>query len=191
MLAALLGILGLAIGLAQADDPAQRPAKKLDEANTQIHWPNDLTPKKADAFVHNEIFIKAPASVIWSNLVNAKDWPAWYANSADVQITDENDGTLGPGSRFTWKTFGFPISSRINELVPNARIGWYGEGPGIRAYHTWLIIEKKDGCEVVTEESQIGASAIAFNLAQPTAMYDAHHWWLTALKVRSENAVKK
>jgi hypothetical protein len=29
------------------------------------------------------------------------------------------------------------------------------------------------------------------NLDQPTAMYDAHHWWLAALKVRSERAAEK
>ena len=30
-------------------------------------------------------------------------------------------------------------------------------------------------------KSQIGPAAINFNLGQPTAMYDAHYWWLTAL----------
>ena len=60
-----------------------------------------------------------------------------------------------------------------------------------KGYHTWLILEKGDGCLVVTEETQNGPSAIAFNLDQPTAMYDAHHWWLAALKVRSEGAAEK
>jgi hypothetical protein len=83
-----------------------------------------------------------------------------------------------------------PIASRIDELVPNERISWYGDGPGIRADHTWLIVSKGDGCEVTTEETQVGPSAIKFNLAQPRAMYDAHDWWLSALKVRSENVVK-
>ena len=70
-------------------------------------------------------------------------------------------------------------------------LGWFGNGTGIHAYHTWLILEKGDGCLVVTEETQNGPSAIAFNLDQPTAMYDAHHWWLAALKVRSERAAAK
>jgi Polyketide cyclase / dehydrase and lipid transport len=188
MLPVLLIIFGLAIGLAQADDDARRPVKNLDEANEQIHWPKEMTPKKADSFVHNQIFIKAPASVIWSNLVKAKDWPKWYANSSDVQITDGSE--LGPKTEFKWTTLNFPIASRIDEWVPNERLSWYGDGPGIRAYHTWLIVPKADGCEVITEESQVGPSAIKFNLAQPRAMYDAHDWWLSALKVRSENAAK-
>jgi hypothetical protein len=86
---------------------------------------------------------------------------------------------------------GFPIASRINEFVPERRIGWFGDGTGIHAYHTWLIVEEGEGCRVVTEESQIGPAAISFNIEQPTAMYDAHHWWLTALKVRSEHAFTK
>jgi uncharacterized membrane protein len=134
----LLGTLCLGVGFAQAGDDAARPVKNLEEADGQIHWPDEMTPKNADAFVHNQIFIKAPASVIWSNLVKAKDWPKWYSNSSDVKITDGSE--LGPKTQFTWTTFNFPIASRIDELVPNERISWYGDGPGIRAYHTWLIV---------------------------------------------------
>jgi LysR substrate binding domain len=79
MVLVLCGVLGLGLGLAKADNDAARPVKNLDEANGQIHWPEEMTPKKADSFVHNEIFIKAPANVIWSNLVKAKDWPKWYS----------------------------------------------------------------------------------------------------------------
>jgi uncharacterized protein YbjT (DUF2867 family) len=63
-----------------------KPTKQLNEASDLIHWPEGFSPKQTDAFVHNQIFINAPAKVIWSNLVNAKDWPSWYSNSADVQI---------------------------------------------------------------------------------------------------------
>jgi hypothetical protein len=50
-----------------------------------------MTPKKADSFVHNEIFIKAPANVIWSNLVKAKDWPkmvfgCWGATEHNAEL---------------------------------------------------------------------------------------------------------
>ena len=67
--------------------PCWRPVKNLDEANGQIHWPEEMTPKKADSFVHNEIFIKAPANVIWSNLVKAKYWPKWYSGVGEQQKT--------------------------------------------------------------------------------------------------------
>ena len=185
--------LGLSLStlFAHAEDATTRPVKNLSNANNSIHWPKGFDPKEADAFVHNEIWIKAPAKVIWENLVNAPEWPTWYSNSANIQIAGPDKSRLQADSAFTWSTFGFPIESKINEFVPGSRLGWFGGGTGIRAYHTWLIIEKGDGCEVVTEEAQVGPSALKFNVEQPTAMYDGHDWWLTALKVRSERGASK
>lgn len=169
----------------------ERPAKALSEANGQIHWPKGFHPKEADAFVHNEIWINAPASVIWANLVDAGDWPAWYSNASDMQIGSSDKRTLEAETKFTWKTFGFPIQSKVNEFVPCSRLGWFGSGTGITAYHTWLIVEKAGGCQVITEEAQVGPSAIRYNIEQPTAMHDGHNWWLTALKYRSEHSIPK
>ncbi len=191
LVAVCLGLFDLMATTAQAGETTEPPIKQLNEASDLIHWPEGFSPKQTDAFVHNQIFINAPAKVIWSNLVNAKDWPSWYSNSADVQITNADEDRLGPKSQFKWKTFGFPIKSRVNEFVPDLRLGWFGDGTGIHAYHTWLIIEKSTGCEVVTEETQNGPAAVAFNRNQPRAMYDAHDWWLAALKVRSERAAGK
>jgi hypothetical protein len=191
VVAACLGLLDLMATNVQAGDTTEPPIKQRIEASDLIHWPEGFSPKQSDAFVHNQTFISAPAKVIWSNLVNAKDWPSWYSNSADVQITNADEDRLGPKSQFNWKTFGFPVRSRVNEFVPDIRLGWFGDGTDFHAYHTWLIIEKSNGCEVVTEETQNGPAAVAFNLNQPRAMYDAHDWWLAALKVRSERAAGK
>jgi hypothetical protein len=51
----LLGMFCLGVEFAQADDDAARPVKNLEEAGGQIHWPDEMTPKNADAFVHNQI----------------------------------------------------------------------------------------------------------------------------------------
>jgi hypothetical protein len=56
---------------AQAGDTTEQPIKPLNEASDLIHWPEGFSPKQTDAFVHNQIFINAPAKVIWSNLVHA------------------------------------------------------------------------------------------------------------------------
>jgi hypothetical protein len=105
-----------------------------------------------------------------------------------MRIADGTKNDLDAGVDFTWKTFGFPIKSTVHEFVPNQRLGWFGSGDGIRAYHTWLIVPRNGGCEVITEEGQVGPSAIHYNIEQPTAMDDGHHWWLTALRYRSEHA---
>jgi len=107
------------------------------------------------------------------------------------QTDSPDQRTLHAGTAFTWKTFGFPIQSKINEFVPGSRLGWSGSGTAIKAYHTWLIVVKDGGCEVITEETQVGPSAIKYNIEQPTAMHDGHNWWLTALKYRSEHSALK
>jgi Polyketide cyclase / dehydrase and lipid transport len=173
-----------------ATDTNARPVKDLSHSSSEIHWPQGFDPKTADAFVHNDIFIKAPAKVIWDNLVKATEWPKWYSNSLAVQIEGGAKTELDTDVGFTWKTFGFPVKSTVHEFVPNQRVGWFGSGTGIQAYHTWLIVPRNDGCEVITEETQVGPSAIQFNIEQPTAMYDGHHWWLAALKYRSEHSNK-
>ena len=128
VVAVCLGLFDLMATNAQAGDTTEKPIKQLNEASDLIHWPEGFSPKQTDAFVHNQIFINAPAKVIWSNLVNAKDWPSWYSNSADVQITNTDENRLGPKSQFKWKTFGFPVSSRVSEFVPDTVLAGFEMG---------------------------------------------------------------
>lgn len=180
-----------ALTQAQADSSLRRPAKDLSEANPAIHWPHGFEPATADVFVHNQIWIKAPASEIWTHLVKAAEWPSWYSNSSEVVIENSDQGRLQANSAFKWKTFSFPVESKVGEFEIAKRLGWFGQGgPDFRAYHAWLIVEKDGGCEVTTEETQLGSGAIQFNLTQPTAMSDAHHWWLNALKAGCESTVR-
>ena len=169
------------------DDPA-RPSKDLSQASPLIHWPEGFTPPEADVFVHNEVEIHAPAAIIWANLVDALQWPTWYANSAEVKLLAPQPGKLEADSRFTWKTFNLPVESQVHDFVPDKLLGWYGQGKTARGYHVWLIIPRADGCLVVTEETQKGPGAIKRSVEQPRAQYDAHDWWLSALKARSERA---
>ena len=186
--------LGVAASVLQplagvAADPGARPVKDLSQASSEIHWPQGFEPKTVDAFVHNEIFIKAPANVIWQNLVKATEWPKWYSNSSDMQIAGGAKTELEARFvEFTWKTFGFPIKSSVHEFIPNQRLGWcWRRNSEFMPIIPGSLCSKDDGCEVITEETQIGPSAIQYNIEQPSAMYDGHHWWLTALKYRSES----
>lgn len=173
----------------RAQDDSSRPAKDLARANPQIRWPAGFTPPEADVFVHNEMVVHAPAAVIWENLIDAKQWPAWYANSADVQLLDPAQDKLAAGSRFAWKTFNQPVESTVAEFTPGWVLAWYGQGKTAQGYHVWLIVEQTGGnCLVVTEETQKGPGAIKRGVEQPRAQYDAHDWWLSALQVRSEHA---
>jgi hypothetical protein len=95
--ALVFGISLTALENIKATDAPARPVKDLSQANDQLNWPQDLTPSIGDSFVHNEIWINTSACVIWQNLIDAKDWPKWYSNAADVQISLRFMPDQGPG----------------------------------------------------------------------------------------------
>jgi hypothetical protein len=54
------------------------------------------------------------------------------------------------------------FESRVHEFVPNSRIVWFGNGTGMNAYHTFLLIRTGEGCRIVTEEVVKGPGAVEF-----------------------------
>ena len=72
------------------------------------------------------------------------------------------------------------------EFESNSRLGWFGHGKGVDAYHTLLLSKTSEGCHIVTEEVVKGPGAVQFREQQPNAMHEGHQLWLTALKERSE-----
>ena len=122
----LLGAAGVAllcVSPASAQESDNLSAEFLKQASPLIHWPKGLEPRNVDVFVHNEGSVDTPAEVVWQNLIEASKWPTWYSNSVDVQIQCRHD-KLEKGVSFSWKTFGFPIVSRVDTFTPNREIGW-------------------------------------------------------------------
>jgi hypothetical protein len=154
--------------------------------NHQIHWPRGFEPQQADLFAHNEIDIRAGCETAFSHLVDAGAWPAWYSNSKDVKVLNTPDHRLRKNARISWETFGFHIESRVWEFEPGSRLGWFGDGKDVHAYHTFLLTKTAEGCHIVTEEVVKGPGAIQFREQQPNAMHEGHELWLTTLKDRSE-----
>jgi len=72
------------------------------------------------------------------------------------------------------------------EFESSSRLGWFGDGKDVHAYHTFLLTKAPDGSHVVTEEVVKGPGAIQFREQQPNAMHQGHQLWLTTLKDRSE-----
>lgn len=167
--------------------------KDLTKHSTAIHWPEGFGPDKADLFAHNEIFIQAPASTVFQRIIEAGKWPAWYPNSHNVRVNgsdlqggDSTAGVLKKGSEFDWNTFGLEIHSRVHEYVPNRRIGWFGDGKDLHAYHTWLLIPTAKGTRVVMEECVKGPAGIALRKSDVGAMHRGHDLWDETLKKVSE-----
>jgi Polyketide cyclase / dehydrase and lipid transport len=97
----------------------------LAHRSPDIHWPAGFAPAKADLFAHNELIISASCARVWSHLIDAGRWPSWYPNSKDVQIQGAEQ-QLSSGTVFRWTTFGLSIESKVQEYVPNQRLGWFG-----------------------------------------------------------------
>jgi hypothetical protein len=103
-----------------------------------------------------------------------------------VRLLGGNPDVLAADTKFEWTTFGVHIDSIVHEYVPESRLGWFGERPGVKAYHTWLLSPAADGCQVVTEEATKGPGAIAGRNSNPGALHAGHELWITRLKVLSE-----
>jgi hypothetical protein len=156
------------------------------QRSKDIHWPDGFHPEQADLFAHNEIAVHASCEKVFTNIVDAQMWPSWYPNSHNVKVLNSPDGKLHAGTRFSWNTFGVHIESQVHEFVPYSRIGWFGNGTGMNAYHTFLLIRTGEGCRIVTEEVVKGPGAVEFKRKQPSAMHVGHDLWLQTLKRRSE-----
>jgi hypothetical protein len=93
---------------------------------------------------------------------------------------------LKQASKFTWRTFGLLIKSTIHEFVPNSRLGWFGKGPDMEAYHTWFLTNDGKSCKVITEEVTKGSAAAVWRKNDPGALHSGHDVWLEKLKEVSE-----
>jgi hypothetical protein len=171
--------------------PAFAQTSQVDNADwplrsPEIHWPPGHTPADADLFAHNELLIHASCSIVWQHLVHAQTWSEWYPNSHNVKLRNSPDGRLHQDTQFSWDTFGVHIESQVHEFALNSRIGWFGQGTGMDAYHTFLLLKAPEGCRVVTEEVVRGLGAVEFRKKDPKAMHRGHDLWLSALKQVSE-----
>ena len=86
-----------------------------------IVWPAGYLPGETDNFCSNEVIVKGLSTAeVWSYLVNADEWPSYYANSANVCFHDGKGPVLADGDRFYFETFGFPVEGQCNEYVAPA-----------------------------------------------------------------------
>jgi uncharacterized protein YndB with AHSA1/START domain len=150
-----------------------------------VRWPATFAPGEAELFSHNEVVIAAPCERVWSTLVQASAWPSWYSNAHDVALAGA-ERELRSGSHFSWTTFGIRVHSEVREFVPARRLAWFGQAPGITAYHAWQLSPLATSCHVVTDETNNGPRAVALRRDEPEAIHDGHARWLGELKSRLE-----
>lgn len=172
--------LTLSSAMAQSSVPAPIAAD-LAQRSHDVRWPQGYAPADAQLFAHNDVLINASCDAVWTHLSAAVTWPSWYSNAKDVRLDDASP-SLKADSHFSWSTFGLPIRSSIFELEPGRRLAWFGHGPGMHAYHTWLLTPENGRCKVITEEVTNGPAAAAWRAQNPGALHDGHDVWLSSLK---------
>ncbi len=146
-----------------------------------IDWPPDLSPGRAHIHARNELFTDVPRERIWPWLVRAARWHELYANCHRLRFVGEPGPDLRPGTRFSWWTFGVPVTTVVRYLVPGERLGWRGEGLGASGYHAWSLEPHAGGTHFVTEETQRGLAPRLLRAALRPGLLHFHQQWLEGL----------
>ena len=184
------GLLFVVLPLSLGALPAQTSALENDRAHRDqtTHWPKDWNPSTAPVFSHNELRIHADCHRVWTQFTDVTKWPDWFVLTKDVVIVSPNRA-VGQGAVLHLKIFGTPITTRLDEFVPESRIGWTPKGDDEAKpshYHNWRFVPKEGGCLVVTEEAGIGPNDLRDPQANSRFMHRAHDLWLASLKWVSE-----
>ncbi len=159
---------------------------KAQTTTEKINWPAKYDPSVSKFYVHNEIEINANAAVVWSILIDALKWESWYSGAKNVKLTDSTSKVLDAHSIFIWETMGLKFRSIIKEFKAGSLLAWESNKPQIQGYHVWLIVPTKNGCKVITDESQNGWLTFFEKTFQRKKLKRLHNIWLNGIKVRSE-----
>lgn len=159
----------------------------------EINWPENYLPGTTDNFASNEVIVKGiTAEDVFENLVNTDIWPTYYDNVADVYFYEQDGPNLKDGTRFRFKTFGFPIEAEVVEFeAPHdgkpGRLAWHGWAEGdaehrLDVIHAWLLEDlSANRVRILTQESQKGKPAKDLHETKPDIMNQGHQDWIKGL----------
>ena len=159
----------------------------------KVIWPEKYDPRVSAIYALNDIDIKAPVEVVWKLLIDAEHWLNYFPPENQVQIHNA-EKELIPGAKWSRVTVGFPMSLTITEFEPFQRLSWVttvdGDTTNSSAYHGWVITPTKEGCHVLTEETQQGRWFLEeLGRKNPGALYRYHQDWVERLARAAEAAM--
>ena len=131
-----------------------------------------------------EIFIQAQPQAVWKIITDINSWSQWQPGIASSKM----EGSLTPGAVFEWKPGGITITSTIEIIEPDERIGWSGTAIGTQARHIWTFKPHKDGTLLTTEESMDGWLTRVLKVMMPKFLDESLSTWLNSLKKHAESS---
>ena len=151
------------------------------ERSVDIHWPDGFDPDRADLFAHNAMSSTRRPTESGRNSSQLRLGPPGIPTRATSSST-----TFRPAGRGRHLQLDNVRSQDLQHGVrvrPVLRLGWYGNGDQLRAYHTWLLIPRSGHSTYVVME-EIGMGDAAQDLAQtnPGHMHRGHDLWNISLK---------
>ena len=155
-----------------------------------ITYPPECDPRVSAIYALNEIDVKAPAEVVWKLLIDAEHWASYFPPEDQVKILS-GESELGPDTKWTRVTVGYPMHLVITEFVPGKRVSWKttvdGDETGSTAYHGWVITPTETGCHVLSEETQQGEFFVELlGRKHPGALFKYHQDWVELLAQAAE-----
>jgi len=149
-------------------------------------WPSGNSPAESGVFAQNVIEVRAKPETVWSLLVDCAKWPRWYRHCADVSILRDGS-TLREHSKFRFKTLNLYFEPEVTVFEPQRMLVWFAKGPlGSSGAHAWRIEPIRDGCRVITEETQRGIPSRLLGWHTRKRLLLAHQDWLEGLKEMAE-----
>ena len=163
----------------------------LIERSVNIHWPDGYDPGHArpvrGQHHHHRRAHRRPSG---PSSPPPRPGPPGTPTPATLSSTTQPEQlSEGEGHLQLDHVFGFKIASTVAEYVPHTRIGWYGTGDQLRAYHTWLLIPRHGKSTEPRRWKKTGIGPAARHLAQtnPGHMHRGHDLWNISLKFACES----
>jgi len=160
---------------------------RTSTSNAKVHWPDAHVPEGASIYVSNRTPTVADPALVWAWLTRPEQWNRLYGNAKRIRHRSGPWPQLGPGSRFSWMTFGAPVTTEITAFEPYKRLAWTGHGLGATAHHAWLLNADGPEWEIITEETQRGTLPRLVRRVMRPQMLRQHQRWIDQLARLAES----
>lgn len=143
---------------------------------------NITADSDAPVYATATIDIHTKPSVVWKLISDISRWPVWVSDISSAELTDD----FLKGTKFTWKSNGMKITSRLQAVEPDRYLAWTGKTLWIRAVHTWELQPLPDGGTRVTTSESMNGFLIRF-IYSSDKLSGSLESWLADLKNVSES----